>query len=88
MSLYDMNKRTGATSIVPGSHTRVQEINDYMAEHVEDAAASEAGSREHSFKRFTSLGLCVRPSLPPLSRAHPDAFSFCRRLAGPAARRA
>ena len=42
---------------MPGSHTRVQEINDYMAEHVEDASASEAGSREHSFKRFTSLGL-------------------------------
>ena len=31
---------------------------------------------------------CVRPSPPSLPRAHPDAFSFCRRLAGPAARRA
>ena len=41
----------------PGSHLKVEQINDYIADHVDDAAASEAASREHSFKRFTANGL-------------------------------
>jgi hypothetical protein len=57
LSLYDMNKRTGATSIVPGSHTKVTEINEYVAARSEEAAVSEEAGRLHSFKRFTSLGL-------------------------------
>lgn len=56
LSLYDMNKKTGATAIVPGSHTRVREVNEYVAEQA-DAGDSEDVARLHSFKRFTSLGL-------------------------------
>lgn len=56
LSLYDMNKKTGATALVPGSHTLVREINEYIAERA-DAGDREEVARTHSFKRFTSLGL-------------------------------
>jgi hypothetical protein len=53
-----MNKKTGATALVPGSHTKVEEINEYMARvNAEGAAASEADSRLHAFRRFTANGL-------------------------------
>ena len=48
--LYDMNKATGATAIVPGSHAKVAEINAWRQQHKGEAEAS-------ALMAFTACGL-------------------------------
>ena len=55
-SLWDMNKRTGATVIVPGSHlpANVAHINDYRKQHGKELDEQQ---QRRFIQPFTSIGL-------------------------------